>query len=196
MAGITQQDVAGVYADALLAVARQQGAVESLLEEWTALADLMRGNRRLGEFLKSPLVDASERAAAIEKVFRGKASDLLVDALQVINRKGRSAYLLDVAEAYRKAVDRAAGRVDVKVSTAVPLSAALREELAAAILKFSGRQAILHETVDESLLAGMVVRVGDQRFDTSASSALKRLDTALLERASRQIMQGQSVVEG
>ena len=84
----------------------------------------------------------------------------------------------------------------MKVSTAVPLTAALRDDLAAAILKFSGRQAILHETVDESLLAGMVVRVGDQRFDTSASSALKRLDTALLERASRQIMQGQSVVEG
>lgn len=196
MAGISEQDVAKVYAKALLAVAREQGAVDSLLGEFESLSALLRQGGKPEAFLTGPLVDTAERAAVIEKAFRGKVSDLLVDALQVINRKGRSALLPAVAEAYRLAVDRAAGRVDVDVATAVPLSESLRDSLKAALRKFSGREPLLHERVDGSLIAGMVVQVGDDKFDTSASSALRRLEGALFERASREIMQGESMVEG
>jgi F-type H+-transporting ATPase subunit delta len=196
VAGISEQDVAKVYAKALLAIAGEQGAVDSLLGEFEALTALLKQGGRPEAFLTGPLVDTADRAAVIEKAFRGKASDLLVDALQVINRKGRSALLPAIAEAYRLEVDRAAGRVDVSVATAVPLSETLRESLKAALRNFSGREPILHERVDASLIAGMVVQVGDDKFDTSASSALERLEGALFERASREIMQGESMVEG
>ena len=188
--------VAGVYAESLYDVAKESGAQDSLLEELTALAELLRTDADLRDFLSSPLVDAKVRARAIEKVFRGRASDLLVDALQVINRKGRSALLPSVAESYRRKVDRVAGRIDVSVSTAVALDDVLRADLKAAIKRYSGKDARLTERVDASLLAGMVVQVGDQKFDSSASAALDRLEAALLERASQQIMQGASAIEG
>jgi F-type H+-transporting ATPase subunit delta len=187
--------VAAVYADSLFHVATERGAADTLLDELLALADVVRKDEGLRDFLSSPLLETDERAAAIEKAFRGNASDLLVDALQVINRKGRSAMLPAIVEAYRRRVDRAAGRVDVDVRSAVALSDGLRGELVAALHKLTGREPRLREVVDANLLAGMVVQIGDQKFDTSAAAALGRLESALLERASRQIVQGTEAVE-
>jgi len=188
--------VAGVYAESLYDVASESGAADGLLDELSSLSELLAKDSGLADFLSSPVVDAKVRAAAIEKVFRGRASDLFVDALQVLNRKGRSALLPSIAEAYRRRVDRAANRVDVDVRSAVPLTDALRTDLQAAIKAYSGKNARLHESVDERLLAGMVVQVGDQKFDSSAASQLARLETALLDRASRQIQQGATATEG
>lgn len=198
MAGFDDQvmAVAGVYAESLYDVASESGAADALLDELTSLSELLAKDSGLADFLSSPLVDAKVRAAAIEKVFRGRASDLFVDALQVVNRKGRSALLPSIAEAYRRRVDRAANRVDVDVRSAVPLTDVLRADLQAAIKSYSGKNARLHERVDERLLAGMVVQVGDQKFDSSAASQLARLETALLDRASRQIQQGATATEG
>src|SRR5689334_4149579 len=137
--------VAGVYAESLYDVASETGATDGLLEELMGLSDLLARDAGLRDFLSSPLVDAKVRAAAIEKVFRGRASDLFVDALQVVNRKGRSALLPSIAEAYRRRVDLAANRVDVDVRSAVPLTDALRADLRAAIKAQSGKNARLHE---------------------------------------------------
>lgn len=185
--------VAGVYAESLYGAAG--AGADALLDEMQDLGRLLASDPDLRDYLTSPLVDTQERAAAIEKVFRGRASDLLVNTLQVVNRKGRSALLPSIVEAYRRKVDQIAGRIDVSVKSAVPLTDALRADLEASIQKFSGKQPRLSESVDSSLLAGMVVQIGDRKFDTSASAALGRLEAALLERASRQILAGAGAFE-
>src|SRR5215210_2246494 len=91
-----------LYAQALLELADEQGNADELLEELTELARYLESHPDLVELFGSPLVEADTRAATIEKLFRGRASDLLVDALQVINRKGRLGSLRAIAEAYRQ----------------------------------------------------------------------------------------------
>jgi F-type H+-transporting ATPase subunit delta len=188
--------LASVYAEALYAIAKERAEAESLLVELRGLAGLLAENAALREYLSSPLVEERERATSIERLLRGRASDLLVDALQVVNRKGRSAIIPAIAEAYRRAYDRQTGRLDVDVSTAVPLSDSMRAKLREAVRAFTGHDASLHERVDASLLSGMIVAFGDEKFDTSAAAALRRLHAALLDRASRQIMAGVLASEG
>lgn len=185
-------DVAGVYARSMIELAAQRGEDAALLEELDELTKYLEQNRELEEFLGSPLVDDDVRARSIEKAFRGRASDLLVDSIQVINRKGRLALLAAIAEAYRREYRDRHGLAEVSVRTAVPLTPALREQLSAAITNFSGKRPILTEKVDPSLIGGMVVEVEGQKVDTSLASRLRGLSAALQRRASQEIHSGRT----
>lgn len=182
--------VARVYSRSLLGLAEEQGAGDRVGEELSELARLVAEDREFADFLGSPLIDAAERQAAIEKIFRGRLSDLLVDALQVVNRKERMLLVPAIAETYRQELRDLRGRVDVLVRTAVELPSGLREKLTAAVGRFTGKTPELVEKVDPGLLGGIVVQVGDDKIDASVASQLKELSEALLRRASQEIVRG------
>jgi F-type H+-transporting ATPase subunit delta len=192
MASVDERSLAlgRIYASAILALAEPQGQGEAMLDELGGLAQLLAGDPELELFFASPLIDEEAREQVIEKTLRGHASDLLVDALQVINRKGRLGNLRAIAEAYRLEYRNLHGLVDARVRTAVPLSPELRERLRTAVARFAGKQPDLIEKVDPSLLGGMVVEVAGKKIDTSVSSRLRQLGAALDRRASQEIQRG------
>jgi F-type H+-transporting ATPase subunit delta len=186
-----------VYARAMLELAEADGKADELLAELTDLAGVIAGDAELSAFLGSPLVGAKERAAVIEKTLRGRASDLLVDSLLVINRKGRLALLPEIVDAYRAAVRELRGIVDVQVTSAVALDAARRKALIAALAKFTGKQPELVESVDPSVLGGLVVEVGGEKIDSSLATQLRKVSAALAQRAAQELHGGRSkVVQG
>ncbi len=183
-----QLAIASVYARSILELAERQGVTNSLLAEFEELATALSGNAELADFFSSPLVDAEERAASLEKIFRGKASDLAVDSLQVINRKGRLEMLAAIVTALHQERQTLRGEIDVEVATAVPLSDALRARLQAAVDRFTGKKSCLVEVVDEQLLGGMVLRLGDQKIDSSVVRELEKMNETLAARTSREIL--------
>jgi F-type H+-transporting ATPase subunit delta len=186
--------VAGVYAEALLALAAAQGSEDALLEELDGLVDLLDRQSDLERFLGSPLADPQQQSALLEKALRGRASDILVDTLQVMRRKGRLQLVRAVASTYRAQWLRLKGRVEVSVTTAVPLSDELRAKLHDAANRATGKTAQILERVDPALLGGMVVRVGDQKLDRSVATEVARLGAALVARASSELLSGKSYV--
>jgi F-type H+-transporting ATPase subunit delta len=182
-----------LYARSILDLALEQGQADELLEELTDLAAYLAGDPALIDFFGSPLIEEETRERTIEKIFRGRASDLLVDALQVINRKGRLGSLDAIAEAYRQELRDRRGLVDARVRTAVPLTGDLRARLSASIAQYTGRTPTLIEKVDPSLIGGMVVEVAGMKIDTSVASRLKDLGAALERRASAEIHRGAAV---
>jgi F-type H+-transporting ATPase subunit delta len=185
-----QLAVARVYSRAMLEIAEKQGEADQLLAELTDLAALLARDPEIAAVFASPLVDVEAKAKLLEKVFRGRASDLLVDSLLVINRKERLDILPAVAESYRREHRDLRGVADVYVKTAVPLSEALRERLTAAASRFTGLNARLVESVEPGLLGGMVLQVGDEKIDASVASRLKALSESLLRRGSEEIYRG------
>lgn len=196
MANVDEQDreIGRLYAEAILHVAEESGQAEALLEELNGLVGYLDGNPELEQFLASPLIEEGPRAQAIERAFRGKASDLLVDSLLVINRKERLSALRAIAMAYRKALRDLRGWMDVTVRTAVPLTPALRERLTAALAASTSRKPTLIEKVDPSVIGGLVVEVEGRKIDASVASRLHDLSEALLARASREIHSGKAYV--
>ena len=189
-----QGGVAQIYAGALLSLAEEQGIADQVLDELDGLADLASRDRAFADFLSSPLVEPETRAKTFEKLLRGRASDLLVDALQVMNRKGRLSLLPEIAAAYREEHRRLRGRVQVFVASAVPLTDPLQEKLRAAAAHYTGKTPELVLNVDPKLLGGMVVRVGDERIDSSVRTRLRDLSGALLRRASQEVQSGSRYV--
>jgi F0F1-type ATP synthase delta subunit len=140
------------------------------------------------------MVDDKARAKVIETVFRGRASDLLTDSLQVINRKGRLGALPAIAEAYRREYRDRRGLVEATVRTAVPLPPALRERLVAEVGRLSGKTAQLVERVDPGILGGLVVEFAGEKIDASVASRLSGLGKALFARASAEIHSGKAYI--
>jgi F-type H+-transporting ATPase subunit delta len=188
--------IARVYSEAILNLAEKQGDIDVILNELQDLVERLSADAGFREFLISPIVDADARQKAIERLFRGKYSDLFVDALQVLHRKGRLDLLPAIAESYRHTRAELGGYVEVSVASAVPLTHDLREKLRAAIAEKTGKTPDLIETVDESLIGGLVIRIGDQKFDDSLARHLRKLSAALQQRAAGEIHAGRTYWEG
>ena len=185
-----QLAIARVYAQALLGLADRQGEVDEILEQLEQLRSLMEEAPALEDFLGTPLVQEETRKVALEKLFRGQASDLLVDTLQVMNSKGRLGLIQALVVAYREEYEELRGRIDVRVTTAVPLSDSLRQRLRVATSEVTGKEAQLVEEVDQSILGGMILRIGDQKIDTSIAKEIRQLGEQMVERASRELHSG------
>ena len=179
-----------LYAEAMLRLAEERGEGDALLEELQELVALLDQDPRLDDFLASPLVDGKVRARVIEETFRGRASDVLVDSLQVINRKGRLAFLRAVAEAYRIAHRDLRGWVEVHVRTAVALTDAQRARVRNAAAASTGKKPTLAERVDPKLIGGIVIEAEGRKIDASVLTRLLEVRDALRNRASEEIIRG------
>jgi len=189
-----QAPIARIYAEAMATIAAEVGREDETLAELDGLVAALDATPGLETFLASPLIEEEAHRTVLERALRGRASDLLVDTLQVMRRKGRLELLRALARAYREIWMKRRGRVEVRVASAVPLSDQLRSELAVTVEKRIGKQAVLLESVDPALLGGLVVSVGDDRFDSSVASALVRLQGDLLERAGQELVSGTSYI--
>ena len=185
-----QLAIARVYAEALLGLAESSGQVDQMLEELLQLGSLMDEAPELEEYLQSPLVKEESRREALENLFRERLSDLLVDTLQVMNRKGRLELIHALVEAYRQEYEVLRGQVDVRVTTAIPLSDTVRQRLRVTTSKLTGKEAQLVEKIDPSILGGMILQVGDGKMDTSIARKIRKLAEEMVERASRELHGG------
>jgi F-type H+-transporting ATPase subunit delta len=182
--------LARVYAEALAAVA---GAELAALDgELAGLVELFEREPRLERLFANPLVDAGDKRALLERALRGRASDALVDALQVMRAKGRLGLVRAVAHELHELHLEREGRIEVLVVSAVPLEAEQRAALETAAARRTGKQPILVERVDPTLLGGLVVSIGDDKIDSSVTAELARLERDLMGRAARELHSGKS----
>jgi F-type H+-transporting ATPase subunit delta len=189
--GSSERRVARVYAEALLTVAEQRGQAEDIGRELQSLVtEVYAKVPGVEAALASPVVKRSAKAPILEHSFKNNVSDLLFNFLNVLNAKDRLMLVRHVAAAYSGLVDERAKRVRVIVQSAVPLTDAQTEHLRAAIGQATGLEPVVHAKVDERLLGGMIVQVGDQVFDSSVRYRIEAIRNQLLARSSYEIQAG------
>jgi len=198
MPNFDDQDLslAKVYASSMMALAKERGEEDPLGEELAALAAMLDSDPTIVEYLSSPTVNEDRRRELLEKMFRGRASDLLVDSLQVLNRNGRLGLVAAVEHAYHAMFEEWRGRVEVSVRAAAPLSPPQQARLREVIKKKTGKEADLMLELDTGLIGGLVVQIGDQKLDASVRRKLETIAMALSERASRELQQVGRYVDG
>lgn len=171
------------YADALLAALGDDAG--SALDELDELvADVVRGQPRFAELMQSPSLGSADRDRILVELFEGRANPTIVNFLRVLNRHGRLGLLSSVAGRARAAWDKKQGRRPVTVRSAVPLDDAQRTALEGRLSSLIGATPVLTLEVDPSLIAGLVVQVGDDVYDASVRTRLRRLRDRLIERKS------------
>lgn len=165
------------YARALFELASERGQAEAVGRELDGVAALVAGDAALRELLARPWVAAAAKASvALEIAARAGLSPLTRDFLGLVARAGRADRLEAIAGAYRGMADAAAGRVRARVRTAVALSPGERETLGQRLgAAMGGRQVLLEEDVDPSMLGGFVAEIGSYIVDGSLDGQLARL---------------------
>jgi F-type H+-transporting ATPase subunit delta len=174
--------VARRYAEALIDAAQKDGQVDGALEELAEIGnDVFARFPRFAEVLASERVPRGERDRILNEVFGGRASDLVLRFLRVLNRHGRLGLLRPIVAEARTIWDRRNHRIPVSVRSAVPLGddqvQALRDRLKGLV----AGTPILSVSTDPSLIGGLVVQVGDQMYDASVKSRLALLRHRLIE---------------
>jgi F-type H+-transporting ATPase subunit delta len=184
----SRQHLGTVYAKALLGAAEKTGEADLVVEELEALvSDVLDKLPRLDEALKTPRLTHEERLPILEKAFGGKMSATTLTFLKVVSRHGRLDCLRAIARAARKQLNTARSRVEVIVETAYPLSNPIRERIIGRLTQLLGREVILTTEVNEDLLGGLMVRVGDTVYDASLAARLARLQQVTLDQTKQAI---------
>lgn len=186
--------VGDVYAQALLEAANEAGRTDEVAEQFDDLIRYMDQDGDFDRFMVASTVDDEVRRSTLERLFRGRMDDLLLNLLQVLNDRGRSELLRQVHERFRLRLEEQRQQVEVEVITAVPLGEEVLGRLTAMLSERIGRQAIAVPRVEESLIGGLVVQVGDRRLDASMARQLACIRERLLGRASAEIHQGRRYI--
>lgn len=168
------------YAAALYDLADEQGSLDATVSEMTELARLIDESDDFRRLLKSPLIDVAQARAAAEAVLAQEGfSKIVRDFVGVIANNRRLAVLRAIVGAFGTLVAKKRGVVTAHVATARPLSDVQRSQLRARLIEAGYGNVNLNEHVDESLLGGLVVRIGARLYDTSLKSRLQRLQYAM-----------------
>lgn len=173
--------VASAYAVALLDnLGDEEGEpVEAELAELAAAYAQVPG---LGELLTAEFRPAAAERF-VEKVFAPRVSEATYALLVILARHGRLGLLPAVARACTDERNRRSGKVPVEVVSAVALDEQLEARIAEQLAAALGRPCVLTSRVDTKLLGGLTVTVGEQTYDASVATSLKRLRRRLADRA-------------
>src|SRR5262245_21184416 len=184
----SRQHLGTVYAKALLGAAEKAGRADEVVDELESLvADVLNKLPQLDEVLKTPRLSHEERLPILDKAFGGRLSSTALTFLKVVSKHGRLDCLRAIARAARKQLNTARGRVEVIVESAHPLSNTLRERIVGRLQQLLGREVILTTSVNDDLLGGLVVRVGDTVYDASLAARLKKMQEVTLDHTKQAI---------
>jgi F-type H+-transporting ATPase subunit delta len=177
--------IATAYAKPLLELATEQNQTRPVGEELSQLADLVRQNKTLGLYLADPAIGHDERNQVLDRVFKGRVLPLVHNFLGVLNRRDKLRHLGDIATAYHELLEEQLGNIEVDVTSAQALAEADLEVVRRKIGEALGKNAVVHQFVDESILGGLVVRVQDRLIDASVRYQLQAMKEQLLRAAPR-----------
>jgi F-type H+-transporting ATPase subunit delta len=166
------------YAEAAFQIASRDGA----LDEWAAgleLAAQLVTDERVASIVDNPARPYGDRLAVLEKLLGGRAPDGVLRLAGLLARRARVERMADIAADYRRLLDRQRGIVEARVTSAAPLTADETEAVRAWVARTTGATVNLSAAVDDSLIGGLTVRVGDTLMDASVRGRLERLRAQL-----------------
>jgi F-type H+-transporting ATPase subunit delta len=169
------------YAQALLELSEEAGQLNDIAAEMADLAALAQSDTDLLRLLGNRVLAVHERAQAIERVFRGRVSDLLYRFLMVANTKSRLDLLPGIARAFVLLVEKKLGIVEVEAYVPTDMGTDQSRRMEAELGQVLGRHVILHVHVDPTLLGGIKVRVGDQLIDGTVAAQLRLARERLMD---------------
>jgi len=172
--------IARNYAEALLALAGKAKDAAGWGELISALGDAVAQDKTMRNFLDAPQISAGEKNVVLGKALADKAPVNFVRFVQKLVTNRRQMLLPEIAVEYHNLLDAAEGRVHARVTVAREYDAKAREALTAALTKALNKEVVAHVTVDERILGGVVVRVGDTVMDGSVKRKLGKLRDKLI----------------
>ena len=174
--------VSKVYGDALFEEAMEKNVLSQWYEEIGALRTIFLENPDLAQFLNHPQIIKEEKKKVVETIFFGKLSEGLLGFLVTVIEKGRQNDMIAICDYFTDRVKAYKKIGVVKVTSALPLSEDQKKRVEERLLETTGFVSLETEyAVDESLLGGLVIRIGDRVVDSSIKTRLEEIRRDLMK---------------
>ena len=170
-----QTTIARNYAEALLDLARKANDLEGWGRMINDIAAVLQRDSIFRNFMASPRVSARQKSEVLARALSDRVPQLFLKFLHALVRNRRQMLLADVAVEYHALVDEVTGRVHARVTVARETDGAERTLIAERLSQVIGKTVVPHLNVDERILGGLVVRVGDTVMDGSLRKRLNSL---------------------
>jgi F-type H+-transporting ATPase subunit delta len=175
-------DAARVYAEALFDVAKEKGKLDSIGADLGQFADAVSGNRDLQTFLFSPHFASAEKFEGLKRALSGADPELL-NFLELLIEKHRMPEIFRIRREVEKLWKVENKRIDVTVTSAVELDPAVVAKVGEEIERQTGQRVELASRVDDEILGGIVLQVGNMVLDASIRSRLEKLRKSVAQAA-------------
>jgi F-type H+-transporting ATPase subunit delta len=177
---MSENKAASRYAKSLIDLSTEQNAFEEIRNDMVLIEQVIDQNSVLEAILQNPVIPLDKKYSILEGIF-GKSVHAVTKAyLKLIVNKGRSAILFDTTKAFIRQYNVIKGIITAEVSSATALTAANKEEIVAVVKKEIGaKEVVIKEKVNENLIGGFILKVGDRQFDASISGSLNKLKKEL-----------------
>ncbi len=172
--------LAGRYADALIELAEETGAVESVEADVKRLRDILAESADLQRFISSPAFSRDAHLAGVGAVMdKAEVGETARKFVLLVAANRRLFALGAIFEAVLAKLADRRGEVTASVTSAKALTAKQQDALAKALKTATGREVALDLAVDPKVLGGLVVQIGSRMVDSSLRSQLQRLQLAM-----------------
>jgi F-type H+-transporting ATPase subunit delta len=168
------EEIARVYADALFGVAKQYGKLDAIREQLGQFADAIAGNTDLQVFFFSPYFSSAEKRDGIARAVSG-AEPELVNFLELLAEKHRMPVIFRIRARFDELWAEENRQLEVRLTSAVELDPEVVSRVRAEIERQTDRTIELESRVDEGIIGGLVLRVGNMVVDASLRGRLERL---------------------
>ena len=174
--------IAARYASAVYELAKDDKAVKTLEGDIDTLSAALADSADLNALIQSPIYSREEQAAAITAVAqKAGLSGLMTNTLALMADKRRLFVVPQLLQALRAIIAEDKGEVTAEVTSAKALTKAQSDKLAKTLKARMGKDVSITASVDESLIGGLIVKVGSKMIDTSIRSRLASLQNAMKE---------------
>jgi F-type H+-transporting ATPase subunit delta len=172
--------ISKTYGDALFELAVEKGKTAEILEEFTAVCDALTANPEFSRLMNHPKILRDEKAELIANVFKGRVSDEITGFLEILITKDRFGDIEAIYDYFSAIVKDSLGIGVAHVTTAVPMNEVQKTHITDRLLEVTDYQKMeMNFAVDEKLIGGMVIRIGDRVMDSSIATSLYNMKKKL-----------------
>jgi F-type H+-transporting ATPase subunit delta len=162
------------YAKAVLSLASDKNTTDVVNNDMKLIANTIAESKDLSDMLQSPVVSSSIKKTVILDVFKD-SNEITRNLIDTLITNKRLPLLGEVALKYNILFDELTGTQIAQVTTAVPLTDDLKVKVLAKVKELTGKDVEVKSIVDESILGGFILRVGDIQYNASIANKLNKL---------------------
>jgi len=161
------------YASALSGSIPDAAGLSPALDSLKSFVAAFKAESRLSGFFAHPGISREKKSALVQDLAgRLKAGPVVTNLLLLLVRRNRILQLGEIADCFERVVDQRRNQVRVSVTSAAELSTANKDRLASELGRILGKTVLIECQVDESLIGGVLVRVGDRVVDATLKNRL------------------------
>ena len=173
--------IANRYAEALFQLSEEENITKEIYNELHDVVEVIKNNKELDNVLKSPLVAKNEKTQLIEALFNNKINNDLKNFLKILVEKGRISSLKSIELTFKELLNDKHNIIEVTVISAIALTEKQVKELEEKLSKKYNKNVTLENEVDQSILGGVLVRLGNTQIDGSVKTRLNNIKDQLTQ---------------